>query len=187
MAYLALPNSSPRWWTLANQDIHVDAGHHRFGPTWRRDSRPGGRVCGHHQRPDQPAAGGRNPVPVGLPPLPDGLRSADRVFTLCPLALIDKRPGVTMGADAQLGPGILGNFAGAFTVAVFMAIIFTFGFSGAKTPSARLSAIGEGRTVFYAAHGAAGHADTVHPRRAVQLMVPPGGCGDDVRPPCRAR
>ena len=50
-----------------------------------------------------------------------------------------------------------GNFAGAFTVAVFMAIIFTFGFS--EAPNAigeKIGHIGEGRTVGYAAHGAAG-------------------------------
>ena len=80
------------------------------------------------------------------------------VFTLAPLAVIDKRPGATW-------PGVLrnwalvftGNFAGALTVAVFMAIIFTFGFS--EAPNAvglKLGTIGEGRTVGYAAHGAAG-------------------------------
>src|SRR5699024_8547798 len=50
-----------------------------------------------------------------------------------------------------------GNFAGAFTVAVMMAIIFTFGFTG--EPDAvgqKIGTIGEGRTVGYAAHGAAG-------------------------------
>jgi formate/nitrite transporter FocA (FNT family) len=36
------------------------------------------------------------------------------VFVLTPLALIDKRPGVTCRRRAaQLGPGVLGNFAGA--------------------------------------------------------------------------
>lgn len=80
------------------------------------------------------------------------------VFTLAPLALIDKRPGMTM-------PGLLrnwtlvfvGNFAGALTVAVMMAIIFTFGFS--EAPNAvgqKIGTIGESRTVGYAAHGAAG-------------------------------
>ena len=50
-----------------------------------------------------------------------------------------------------------GNFAGALTVAVFMAIIFTFGWS--EAPNAigqKIGHIGEGRTVGYAAHGAAG-------------------------------
>ena len=50
-----------------------------------------------------------------------------------------------------------GNFAGALTVAVFMAIILTFGFSEAPVPWAKkLGHIGEGRTLGYSAHGAAG-------------------------------
>ena len=80
------------------------------------------------------------------------------VFTLVPLALMDRRPGVTMrGVMRNWGLVFTGNFAGAFTVAVFMAIIFTFGFS--QAPDAvgqKLGTIGEGRTVGYAAHGAAG-------------------------------
>ena len=52
------------------------------------------------------------------------------VFVLCPLALIDKRPGVTLGGVLRnWGLVFIGNFAGAFTVAVMMAIVFTFGFS----------------------------------------------------------
>ena len=52
------------------------------------------------------------------------------VFVLTPLALIDKRPGVTLkGVLRNWGLVFCGNFAGAFTVAVFMAIIFTYGFS----------------------------------------------------------
>ena len=52
------------------------------------------------------------------------------VFVLCPLALIDKRPGVTIGGVLRnWGLVFIGNFAGAFTVAVMMAIVFTFGFS----------------------------------------------------------
>ena len=47
------------------------------------------------------------------------------VFVLCPLALIDKRPGVTLGGVLRnWGLVFLGNFAGAFTVAVMMAIVF---------------------------------------------------------------
>jgi len=68
------------------------------------------------------------------------------VFTLAPLAVFDRRPGATWG-----------NFAGALTVALFMAIIVTFGFT--EAPNAvglKLGAIGESRTVGYAAHGAAG-------------------------------
>ncbi|MEI4474004.1 formate/nitrite transporter family protein [Frigidibacter sp. MR17.24] len=80
------------------------------------------------------------------------------VFTLVPLALFDRRPGVTVGGMLRnWGLVFLGNFAGAMTVAVFMAIIFTFGFS--EAPNAigqKIGTIGEGRTVGYAAHGAAG-------------------------------
>ena len=80
------------------------------------------------------------------------------VFTLAPLALIDKRPGVTLGGVLRnWGLVFVGNFAGAFTVAVMMAVIFTFGFD---TPPNKVGEaighIGEGRTVGYAAHGAAG-------------------------------
>lgn len=80
------------------------------------------------------------------------------VMTLVPLALIDKRPGVTLsGLFRNWGLVFAGNFAGAFTVAVLMAITFTFGFS--QEPNAvgqAIGHIGEGRTVGYAAHGAAG-------------------------------
>lgn len=80
------------------------------------------------------------------------------VFTLAPLALIDKRPGVTLGGVLRNWSLVfVGNFAGAFTVAVMMAVIFTFGFD---TPPNKVGEaighIGEGRTVGYAAHGAAG-------------------------------
>ncbi|HHI69488.1 MAG TPA: formate/nitrite transporter family protein, partial [Rhodobacteraceae bacterium] len=51
------------------------------------------------------------------------------VFTLVPLALIDKRPGVTLnGVLRNWGLVFVGNFAGALTVALFMAIVFTYGF-----------------------------------------------------------
>ncbi|RVT99471.1 formate/nitrite transporter family protein [Rhodovarius crocodyli] len=80
------------------------------------------------------------------------------VFTLVPLAVIDKRPGVTVGGMLRNWTIVFfGNFAGALTVAVMMAIIFTFGFT--EAPNAvgqRIGSIGEGRTVGYAAHGAAG-------------------------------
>jgi formate transporter len=80
------------------------------------------------------------------------------VFTLAPLALIDKRPGVTMGGILRnWGLVLVGNFAGALTVAVMMAITFTYGFSEAPNAVAqKIGTIGEGRTVGYAAHGAAG-------------------------------
>lgn len=80
------------------------------------------------------------------------------VFTLVPLAVLDKRPGATWrGVLRNWTLVFFGNFAGALTVALFMAIIFTFGFS--EAPNAvgqKIGTIGEGRTVGYAAHGAAG-------------------------------
>lgn len=80
------------------------------------------------------------------------------VFTLAPLALIDKRPGVTMGGVLRnWGLVFVGNFAGALTVAVMMAVTFTYGFTEAPNAVAqKIGTIGEGRTVGYAAHGAAG-------------------------------
>jgi formate/nitrite transporter len=80
------------------------------------------------------------------------------VFTLAPLALIDRRPGVTAGGVMRNWTLVfVGNFAGAFLVAVMMAIIFTFGFSEAPNEvGQRIGHIGEGRTLGYAAHGAAG-------------------------------
>ncbi|UGT59558.1 formate/nitrite transporter family protein [Nocardia asteroides] len=80
------------------------------------------------------------------------------VFTLVPLAWLDRRPGVTIGAMLRnWGLVFLGNFAGAMTTAVLMAIYFTYGFS--VEPDAvgqAIGHIGEGRTLGYAEHGAAG-------------------------------
>lgn len=80
------------------------------------------------------------------------------VFTLVPLALIDKRPGVTMsGVMRNWSLVFVGNFAGAFSVAVMMAIIFTYGFT--QDPNIigqKIGTIGEGRTVGYAEHGFGG-------------------------------
>ena len=80
------------------------------------------------------------------------------VFVLTPLALIDKRPGVTVkGVLRNWGLVFLGNFAGAFTVAVLMAIIFTYGFSTEPNAVGKaIGVIGENRTLGYASHGAAG-------------------------------
>ena len=80
------------------------------------------------------------------------------VFMLTPLALIDRRPGVTIGGILRNWSLVfVGNFAGAFTVAVMMAIIFTFGFTqGPDAVGQKIGVIGEGRTVGYASHGAAG-------------------------------
>ncbi|WP_434623226.1 formate/nitrite transporter family protein [Azospirillum sp. B2RO_4] len=80
------------------------------------------------------------------------------VFVLSPLALIDKRPGVTIGGVLRnWGLVFIGNFLGALTVALMMAVVFTYGFS---TPPDKvgtvISHIGENRTLGYAQYGAAG-------------------------------
>ena len=80
------------------------------------------------------------------------------VFVLTPLALIDKRPGVTVGRILKhWGIVFVGNFLGALTVACLMAYMFTFGFNtdGGKIAQT-VAQIGEKRTVGYAAYGAAG-------------------------------
>src|SRR5215831_1448965 len=80
------------------------------------------------------------------------------VFVLCPLAWLDKRPGVTIaGILRNWGLVFVGNFAGALTVAVMMAIVSTFGFSSPPDKVGQvIGTIGESRTVGYASHGAAG-------------------------------
>ena len=80
------------------------------------------------------------------------------VFVLTPLAWIDKRPGVTIGGILKnWGLVFVGNFAGAFTVALLMAIVFTFGFSTEPSKvGVAIAGIGEARTLGYAQYGAAG-------------------------------
>jgi len=80
------------------------------------------------------------------------------VFVLTPLALLDKRPGVTVqGVLRNWGLVFVGNFGGALTVAVMMAFVFTYGFS--TEPGAvgtKIAGIGEARTLGYAQWGIAG-------------------------------
>jgi formate/nitrite transporter len=80
------------------------------------------------------------------------------VFVLAPLALLDKRPGVTVGGVLRnWGLVFIGNFAGALTVAFMMAWIFTYGFNvDAGAVGAKVASIGEARTLGYAAHGVDG-------------------------------
>ena len=80
------------------------------------------------------------------------------VFVLSTLAWLDKRPGITFkGVLRNWGLVFTGNFLGALTVAVMMAIVFTFGFSAAPSPVGKVIAgIGEARTLGYKSHGAAG-------------------------------
>jgi formate/nitrite transporter len=80
------------------------------------------------------------------------------VFMLTPLALIDKRPGVTAGGMLRnWGLVFVGNFAGALLVAVMIAYVYTNGFS--TDPGAvgeKIASIGAARTVGYAKYGLAG-------------------------------
>ncbi len=80
------------------------------------------------------------------------------VFVLTPLALFDKRPGVTFGRILKhWGVVFTGNFAGALTVALLMAIVFTNGFSTEPDKVGEIiSGIGEARTLGYKEYGAAG-------------------------------
>ena len=80
------------------------------------------------------------------------------VFVLAPLALIDKRPGVTLqGVLRNWGLVFCGNFAGAFTVAVMMAIYVTYGFSTEPNAVGKaIGVVGENRTLGYQKFGAAG-------------------------------
>ncbi len=80
------------------------------------------------------------------------------VFVLSPLALIDQRPGVTVGGVLRnWGLVFVGNFLGALTVAVMMSIVYTYGY---QTPPDKvgtvIAGIGEARTLGYAKYGAAG-------------------------------
>ncbi len=80
------------------------------------------------------------------------------VFTLVPLAVIDKRPGCT---PSQLfrnwGLVFAGNFAGALTVAFFASYILTYGYNtDGGALATKVSSIGEARTLGYQEHGLAG-------------------------------
>jgi formate/nitrite transporter len=80
------------------------------------------------------------------------------VLVLSPLALVDRRPGVTAGGVLRnWGLVFLGNFAGALVVAVMMAYVFTYGFTTAPGPvGEKIAGIGVARTLGYASHGMAG-------------------------------
>ena len=77
------------------------------------------------------------------------------VFMLTPLAWLDKRPGVTPSQILRnWGLVFVGNFAGAFTVAVMMSYIFTMGYNtDGGAIAEKVASIGESRTVGYAAYG----------------------------------
>lgn len=77
------------------------------------------------------------------------------VFTLVPLAFLDKRPGVTVSQIFRnWGLVFVGNFAGALTTAFMMSFILTYGYSiDGGAIAAKVSTIGESRTLGYKSHG----------------------------------
>lgn len=80
------------------------------------------------------------------------------VFTLVPLAVIDRRPGCTINELLRnWGLVFLGNFAGALTVAFFASFILTYGYNiDGGAVAAKVSTIGESRTLGYKEHGLGG-------------------------------
>ena len=80
------------------------------------------------------------------------------VFTLCPLAVLDKRPGCTVQTMLRNWWFVfLGNFGGALTVAFFASFILTYGYQiDGGAVAEKVSGIGEARTLGYKAHGILG-------------------------------
>jgi len=80
------------------------------------------------------------------------------VFVLAPLSLFDRRAGVTLGGVLRnWGLVFTGNFLGALTTAILIAIVLTSGFS--MEPNAvgkAIAHIGEARTLGFEKLGAAG-------------------------------
>jgi len=77
------------------------------------------------------------------------------VFVLIPLALMDKREGVTLKSLMKnWGLVFLGNFAGALTIAFMISFIFTYGYQvDAGMIGNKIALIGENRTIGYSEHG----------------------------------
>lgn len=77
------------------------------------------------------------------------------VFTLVPLAVIDKRQGcTTQQLMRNWGLVFLGNFAGALMVAFFASFILTYGYNtDGGALAAKVGSIGESRTLGYKEHG----------------------------------
>ena len=77
------------------------------------------------------------------------------VFTLVPLAWLDKRPGVTFGQVLRnWGWVFVGNLGGALTVATIMSFILTYGYNvDGGAVAEKVGHIGEARTLGYKAQG----------------------------------
>ncbi len=80
------------------------------------------------------------------------------VFVLVPLALLDKRKGVTVSQVLRnWGLVFIGNFAGALIVAFMISFVLTYGYStDAGAIGSKIATIGESRTLGYKEHGVAG-------------------------------
>ncbi len=80
------------------------------------------------------------------------------VFTLVPLALLDKRPGVTINQVLRnWGLVFIGNLAGALSVAFMMSFILTYGYNiDGGAIADKVGSIGESRTLGYKEHGLSG-------------------------------
>jgi len=80
------------------------------------------------------------------------------VFTLVPLAVIDKRPGCTKNQLLRnWGLVFLGNLGGALIVAFFASFILTYGYNtDGGALAAKVGSIGEARTLGYQEFGTAG-------------------------------
>lgn len=80
------------------------------------------------------------------------------VFTLVPLAIIDKRPGCTMNQLwRNWGLVFIGNLSGALMVAFFASFILTYGYQiDGGAVADKVSTIGESRTLGYKEQGVLG-------------------------------
>ena len=80
------------------------------------------------------------------------------VFVLVPLALLDKREGVTIGGVLRnWGLVFVGNFVGALVVAFMISFILTYGYNvDPGIIGQKIATIGESRTLGYKEHGVDG-------------------------------
>jgi hypothetical protein len=131
MAYLAPAEFVTKMVDAGESKISCPPATRSSAPTWPAPSWRWPLVRRHHHRQHRQPLVGAMLFPVGFCMLYLlGFDLLTGVFTLAPLAVIDKRPGATWaGVLRNWGLVFVGNFAGAFTVAVMMAIVFTFGFS----------------------------------------------------------
>lgn len=77
------------------------------------------------------------------------------VFMLVPLALLDKRKGVTLKQVLRnWGLVFMGNLMGALTVALMMSFVFTYGYNtDGGAIATKVAGIGQARTLGYQAYG----------------------------------